>query len=172
MYRIAAAALAALGLGATAAAADVSRSDGAPDVIAQSLAHTLDAAMGVGSFDTFHAALRATGLSATLDRDGPFTVLAPTDEAFAALPDGTVDRLMRPEHRDELAELLRAHMLEGELRAADVIGERREVQTLAGTTLTIDSVAALDIGGASALALDIPATNGVIHVIDRVIVPN
>jgi uncharacterized surface protein with fasciclin (FAS1) repeats len=141
------------------------------ETVGQPLGLTLDAALGVGSFDVLSAALRATGLDAELDHRGPYTVFAPTDAAFEALPPGTIERLMRPENRAELARLVMVHLVPGEIRAADVLGERRTVTTLAGTPLVIDSRTELRIGGARALMLDVPATNGLIHVVDRVLLP-
>lgn len=176
MLRVAAAALVALGLAATLHA-QTPPDPGAVaeeplgETVGQPLGLTLDAALGVGSFDVLSAALRATGLDAELDHRGPYTVFAPTDEAFAALPQGTMERLMRPENRAELARLVMAHLVPGEIRAADVLGERRTVTTLAGTPLVIDSRTELRIGGARALMLDVPATNGLIHVVDRVLLP-
>jgi uncharacterized surface protein with fasciclin (FAS1) repeats len=141
------------------------------ETVGQPLGLTLDAALGAGSFDVLSAALRATGLDAELDHRGPYTVFAPTDAAFGALPQGTLERLMQPENRAELARLVMAHLVPGAIRAQDVLGERRTVTTLAGTPLVIDSRTELRIGGARALMLDVPATNGVIHVVDRVLWP-
>jgi uncharacterized surface protein with fasciclin (FAS1) repeats len=174
MCRAAAALLLILGLAAGAGAetpAAEPADERLGETVGQPLGLTLDAALGVGSFDVLSAALRATGLDAELDHRGPYTVFAPTDAAFEALPPGTIERLMRPENRAELARLVMVHLVPGEIRAADVLGERRTVTTLAGTPLVIDSRTELRIGGAQALMLDVPATNGLIHVVDRVLLP-
>jgi uncharacterized surface protein with fasciclin (FAS1) repeats len=161
--------LAALGLatGATAAAA----APGDSPTPTHSIAETLDAGLGVGSFNTLHAALRETGLEGLLHNEGPLTIFAPTDEAFAALPAGTVERLMDPAGHDALVALLQRHVVPGMVMAEEVLGRSFEVDTLAGAPLAIDARTIFSVGGAGLLARDIPASNGVVHVIDRVLVP-
>lgn len=161
--------LAMIGLttGATAAAAAVPGEAPAP----HSIAETLDAGMGVGSFNTLHAALRDTGLESVLHSEGSLTIFAPTDEAFAALPAETVERLMSPAGRDDLIALLQRHVVSGAVVAEEVLGRAFEVDTLAGAPLSIDARTIFSVDGASLLARDIPASNGIVHVIDRVLLP-
>lgn len=161
--------LAAFGLaaGATGAAAAVPGAADAP----HSIAETLDAGMGVGSFNTLHAALRDTGLESLLAGEGPLTIFAPTDDAFAALPAETRERLLDPAGRDALTALLRGHVVPGMILADEMLGRTVEVGTLAGAPLEIDARTIFSVGGAGLLARDIPASNGVVHVIDRVLLP-
>ncbi len=121
-----------------------------------------------GSFTTLIAALEAASLTETLEGDGPFTVFAPTDEAFAALPDGALDNLLA--NPDQLAEVLTLHVVAGRATAADVV-EIDRVTTVQGSTLPIDTSNGVNVGGANVVAADVEASNGVIHVIDRVILP-
>lgn len=138
---------------------------------AQAAANIVDVAVGAGSFNTLVAAVKAAGLVDTLKGDGPFTVFAPTDEAFAKLPEGTVENLLKPENKDQLVKILTYHVVPGKVMAADVVkitkaktveGSEVEVSTNNGTVM---------IDGAKVLKTDIAASNGVIHVIDSVIMP-
>lgn len=149
-------------IGATMAATAVSAAD--QDIV--------DTAIGAGSFNVLVAAVEAAGLVDTLRGDGPFTVFAPTDEAFAALPDGTVEELLQPENRDQLVAILTYHVIPGAVMSTDIAGQTLEVATVQGSTVDIDATSGVTIDGASVTAADIVATNGVIHVIDRVILPN
>lgn len=127
-------------------------------------------ASAAGSFGTLVAAVAAAGLVETLQGGGPFTVFAPTDEAFAALPDGLVDALLKEENRDTLVKVLTYHVLGAEVSAADVA--TGDVATVEGSTVAVhvgDTVRLND--SATVTATDVKASNGVIHVIDAVLVP-
>jgi uncharacterized surface protein with fasciclin (FAS1) repeats len=132
----------------------------------------VDTAVSAGSFKTLAAALEAGGLVETLKGDGPFTVFAPTDEAFAKLPAGTVESLLKPENKDRLVAVLTYHVVPGTVKAADVV-KLKSARTVNGQSVTIkvtDGVVTID--GAKVTATDIAASNGIIHVIDSVILPN
>jgi uncharacterized surface protein with fasciclin (FAS1) repeats len=125
-------------------------------------------------FSTLLAAVGAADLGETLSGEGPFTVFAPTDEAFAALPEGTLDSLLEPEAKDDLAGILTYHVVSGEIMAADV--QPGEVATVNGGTFTVSTdggVAITDANGGTAnvVVTDVQASNGVIHVIDAVLLP-
>ena len=132
----------------------------------------VDVAAGNADFETLVAAVKAAGLVDTLNGAGPFTVFAPTDEAFAKLPAGTVENLLKPENKDKLVALLTYHVVPGKVLAADVVGLDNATTvngavadiTVTGTTVKVDD--------ATVTATDIPASNGVIHVIDTVIMPD
>jgi uncharacterized surface protein with fasciclin (FAS1) repeats len=131
----------------------------------------VDTAVEAGQFTTLAAALGAAGLVETLKGPGPFTVFAPTDEAFAKLPEGTVETLLQPENRDQLTAILTYHVVPGTVMAADVVNVD-EAETVNGEMLNVtvngDTVMVND---ATVIATDIVATNGVIHVVDSVILP-
>jgi len=131
----------------------------------------VDTAVGAGQFNTLAAALTAAGLVETLKGEGPFTVFAPTDEAFAALPAGTVDNLLKPENKDQLTAVLTYHVVPGKVMAADVV-KITEAKTVNGATITVkvDGETVM-INDAKVTAADVAASNGVIHVIDKVILP-
>jgi uncharacterized surface protein with fasciclin (FAS1) repeats len=132
----------------------------------------VDTAVGAGQFNTLAAALTAADLVDTLKGDGPFTVFAPTDAAFAKLPAGTVENLLKPENRDQLVAVLTYHVVPGKVYAADVV-KLTGATTLNGSDVRI---AVVDVGvridNANVVTTDIAASNGVIHVIDAVILPN
>ena len=129
-------------------------------------------AVGAGQFNTLAAALTAAGLVETLQGEGPFTVFAPTDEAFAKLPEGTVEELLKPENRDQLTAILTYHVVAGKVYAADVV-KLTAATTVNGADVTIAATdAGVTIDAANVIATDIAASNGVIHVIDSVILPN
>ena len=131
----------------------------------------MQTALAAGNFNTLATALGAAGLVDALQGEGPFTVFAPTDEAFAAIPEATLASLLKPENKDKLVAILKLHVIEGRAFAAQVV-EAHELSPLAGGPL---SVRAKDgqvmIGKARVLATDVQATNGVIHVIDSVLLP-
>ena len=131
----------------------------------------VDTAVAAGNFTTLAAALQAGGLVDTLKSDGPFTVFAPTDEAFAKLPAGTVESLLKPENRDQLVAILKYHVVPGEVKAAEVV-KLTSAPTANGSDVAIrvegDSVFVND---SRVVATDIAASNGVIHVVDTVILP-
>lgn len=134
----------------------------------------VDVAVGAGTFKTLAAALGAADLVATLKGAGPFTVFAPTDEAFAKLPPGTVENLLKPENKEKLKEILLLHVVPGSVTAADVV-KLTEAKTAGGKTVKISTDGGVKVGTATGLAnvvkTDIKAKNGVIHVIDAVILP-
>lgn len=131
----------------------------------------VDTAVSAGSFTTLAAALDAAGLIDTLKGDGPFTVFAPTDEAFAALPEGTVEMLLLPENKDKLIAVLTYHVVPGKVEAADVV-KLDSAATVNGESVTIAATdAGVTVDNANVVMTDIEASNGVIHVIDAVIVP-
>lgn len=135
-------------------------------------ADIVDTAVAAGSFNTLVAAVQAADLVGVLKSDGPFTVFAPTDAAFAALPAGTVETLLKPENKDQLVAVLTYHVVPGAVKSGDLLGKKLDVKTVQGTTVAIDATKGVTVDGASVVTADIMATNGVIHVIDRVILPN
>ena len=158
----AAAAGALLGLGACA------QQDTGSDIV--------DIAAGNPDFSTLVAALQAAGLVDTLKGEGPFTVFAPTNAAFNALPAGTVDTLLQPENVDQLRSILTYHVVPGSYTSGDVLGQVVDVATVNGKTVRVDGTggkldAAVRVNDANVTSADIFATNGVIHVIDKVLIP-
>lgn len=129
----------------------------------------VDVAVANGSFDTLVAAVTAADLAETLSGEGPFTVFAPTDDAFAALPEGLVDALLLPENKDTLAKILTYHVVAGEVMAADVTDG--DVETVEGQTVALATEGGVTVNGANVIIADVPASNGVIHAIDAVILP-
>ena len=127
-------------------------------------------AQEAGSFATLIAAVEAAGLVETLQGDGPFTVFAPTDEAFAALPEGTVEELLKPENIDQLTAILTYHVVPGKVMSGD-LADDMEAETVQGSTVTIDLDNGVMVEEATVVTADVEASNGVIHVIDRVILP-
>ena len=120
-------------------------------------------------FSTLVAALTAGGLVETLQGAGPFTVFAPTDAAFAALPAGVLDKLLLPENKDVLVAILTYHVVAGKVMAADVMAG--DVPTVEGSNVALDTAYGVTVNGATVTTADVAASNGVIHVIDAVIVP-
>lgn len=135
-------------------------------------ADIVDTAVANGSFKTLVAAVQAAGLVETLKSKGPFTVFAPTDDAFAKLPAGTVENLLKPENKDQLVAVLTYHVIPGKVMAADIAGKAMDVTTVQGSTAMIDAKKGVKIDGATVVIADVEASNGVIHVIDQVILPN
>ena len=131
----------------------------------------VDVAVGAGDFNTLVAAVTAAGLVDTLKGPGPFTVFAPTDAAFAKLPAGTVESLLLPENKAKLTEILTYHVVPGETRAAALAGQFLNVATVAGPTVQIDGRSGVRVNDAMVVAADVDASNGVIHVIDTVLLP-
>jgi uncharacterized surface protein with fasciclin (FAS1) repeats len=132
----------------------------------------VDVAVEAGSFTTLVAAVEAAGLVDTLKGEGPFTVFAPTDEAFAALPEGTVEGLLEEENRDALIAILTYHVIPGAVMSSDIAGQELSVATVNGQEVDIDATDGVMIDGATVVQADIEASNGVIHVIDTVILPD
>jgi uncharacterized surface protein with fasciclin (FAS1) repeats len=130
----------------------------------------VDTAVGAGTFNTLAAALTAAGLVETLKGEGPFTVFAPTDDAFAALPAGTVEDLLKPENKDKLVAVLTYHVVPGKVMSTDLT-EGMTAATVNGANVTITLEGGAKVNGANVTTADIAATNGVIHVIDAVILP-
>jgi transforming growth factor-beta-induced protein len=131
----------------------------------------VDTAVSAGSFDTLVAAVKAAGLVDTLKGPGPFTVFAPTDEAFAKLPAGTVEELLKPENKSKLVAILTYHVVPGKVMAKDVV-KLHEAKTANGQELTVKSqMGSVMVNNAKVVKTDILCTNGVIHVIDTVVLP-
>lgn len=130
----------------------------------------VDTAVGAGSFTTLVAAVQAAGLVDTLKGEGPFTVFAPTDAAFAALPAGTVEDLLKPENKDKLVAVLTYHVVPGKVMSTD-LSEGMMAKTVQGSDVTITLEGGPKVNGAVISTPDVAASNGVIHVIDAVILP-
>jgi uncharacterized surface protein with fasciclin (FAS1) repeats len=131
----------------------------------------VEKAKSAGTFNTLLTAATAAGLVETLKGPGPFTVFAPSDEAFAKLPAGTVDDLLKPENKDKLTAILTYHVLSGKVMSADIAGKTTMAKTVQGGEVSIDATNGVKVDGATVTTADIEATNGVIHVIDAVIMP-
>lgn len=131
----------------------------------------VDTAVAAGSFKTLVAAVTAAGLVETLKGTGPFTVFAPTDDAFKQLPAGTVDHLLKPENKAELTKVLTLHVMSGNVMAKDVAGQKATPASLAGEALHVDGTHGVTVNGATVTQADIVCSNGVIHVIDAVLLP-
>lgn len=128
-------------------------------------------AEAAGSFKTLVAAVKAADLESTLKGPGPFTVFAPTDDAFAALPAGTVDDLLKPENKAKLASILTYHVVSGNVPSSEAV-KLTSAKTVNGKDLTLSTAnGGLEVNGAKVVQADVKATNGVIHVIDKVIIP-
>jgi uncharacterized surface protein with fasciclin (FAS1) repeats len=126
-------------------------------------------AQGNEDFSTLVAAITAAGLGDALSGEGPLTVFAPTNAAFEALPAGLLDKLLLPENKEVLAQILKYHVVAAKVMAADVAAG--DVTTLEGSTFTIATEGGVTVNTAKVTATDVPASNGVIHVIDAVLVP-
>ena len=131
----------------------------------------VDVAVSAGSFNTLAAALKAAELVTTLKGEGPFTVFAPTDEAFAKLPTGTLESLLKPENKAKLQAILTYHVLSGKVASGDIAGKKLSVKTVQGTNANIDATNGVMIDNAKVIKADIQASNGVIHAINAVILP-
>ena len=129
----------------------------------------VDVAVGAGSFSTLVAAVTAAELVETLSGEGPFTVFAPTDDAFAALPAGVLDALLLPENKALLVQILTYHVVSGMVMAADVTDG--DVATVEGQSVTLSTMNGVTVNGAMVVTADVAASNGVIHAIDAVILP-
>lgn len=132
----------------------------------------VDIAASNPDFSTLVAAVGAAGLVDTLKSDGPFTVFAPTNAAFAALPAGTVESLLEPENKDKLISILTYHVVPGAVTSDQLAGQRLSVATVQGDAVHIDGRTGVTVENANVTAADILATNGVIHVIDAVLIPD
>ncbi len=123
------------------------------------------------NLSTLVAAVEAAGLVDALNGDGPLTVFAPTDEAFAKLPEGTVENLLKPENKDQLVAILTYHVVPGKVMSSDLAGKELSAKTLEGSEVAINATSGVKVDEATVVAADIEASNGVIHVIDTVIIP-
>jgi uncharacterized surface protein with fasciclin (FAS1) repeats len=135
------------------------------------MADIVATAVGAGQFNTLVAAVKAAGLVETLQGPGPFTVFAPTDAAFAKLPAGTIESLLTPEAKAKLVSVLTYHVVSGKVMASDVV-KLTEAPTVQGQKVSIDTTDGVKVNGANVIATDIACDNGVIHVIDAVILPS
>ena len=150
------AAIAALALASPAIAADI-----------------VDTAVKAGQFTTLSTALKAAGLVDTLKGPGPFTVFAPTDDAFKKLPEGAVESLLKPENKAQLVKVLTYHVVPGKVMSTSLAGKKTEVKTVEGGILAIDATSrGVMVDNAKVVSADVVADNGVIHVIDTVLMPN
>jgi uncharacterized surface protein with fasciclin (FAS1) repeats len=131
----------------------------------------VDTAVANGKFTTLVTAVKAAGLVETLKGTGPFTVFAPTDEAFAKLPKGTVEDLLKPENKAKLAAILTYHVVPGKVMAADIKGKKMGVKTVQGTEVAVDATGDVKINDAKVTIADVATSNGVIHAIDTVLMP-
>ena len=131
----------------------------------------VDTAASAGQFNTLVAAVEAADLVTTLKGDGPFTVFAPTDEAFAALPEGTVENLLKPENKDQLVAVLTYHVVSGKIMSSDIAGTATMVESVQGSELDVNATDGVTVDGATVVTADIETDNGVIHVIDKVVLP-
>jgi uncharacterized surface protein with fasciclin (FAS1) repeats len=134
-------------------------------------ADIVDTAVSAGNFETLVAAVKAAGLVGTLKGEGPFTVFAPTDEAFAKLPAGTVEDLLKPENKDKLIGILTYHVVPGKVMSGDIAGKKEMVETVQGGKLSVDATNGVKVDEAMVTTADIETSNGVIHVIDAVVLP-
>jgi uncharacterized surface protein with fasciclin (FAS1) repeats len=135
-------------------------------------ADIVETAQDVGTFQTLLTAAEAAGLVETLKSEGPFTVFAPSDEAFAKLPEGTVESLLKPENQDQLKAILTYHVVPGKTMSSDLAGKQVEVESVQGSEISIDATGDnVMVDDATVTQADIEADNGVIHVIGAVIQP-
>lgn len=134
-------------------------------------ADIVDTAVSAGSFNTLVAAVKAADLVGTLKGTGPFTVFAPTDAAFAKLPAGTVESLLKPENKAKLVAILTYHVIPGKVMASDIAGKSLKVATVQGSNMSVEAHSGVTVDNAKVIQADISASNGVIHVIDTVIMP-
>ena len=153
--------LAAAALGVVSACAPMAQKQ--PDIV--------DIASSNSDFSTLVAAVKAAGLVDTLKGPGPFTVFAPTNEAFAALPAGTVENLLKPENKAKLVAVLTYHVVPGAVTSDQLAGKRLSVKTVEGQNVHIDGRRGVKVNSSTVTTADITASNGVIHVIDAVLLP-
>jgi uncharacterized surface protein with fasciclin (FAS1) repeats len=134
-------------------------------------ATVVDVAASSNQFTTLVAAVQAAGLVPTLTGPGPFTVFAPTDAAFAKLPGGTVESLLRPENRDQLVRILTYHVVPGRITSDQLAGRTTRTRAVSGQNLAVDGRTGVRVNGSTVIRADIQAGNGVVHVIDTVLLP-
>ena len=140
--------------------------------VAAKAADIVDTAVSAGQFETLVTAVKAAGLVETLKGEGPYTVFAPTDEAFAKLPAGTLEDLLKPENKEKLVAVLTYHVVPGKIMAGDIAGKTAMVETVEGSKLSVDATNGVRVDDAKVISADVVASNGVIHVIDTVVLPN
>jgi uncharacterized surface protein with fasciclin (FAS1) repeats len=144
-------------------------------LLASSLANAknlVETAVDAGQFKTLVTAVKAAGLAETLSGPGPFTVFAPTDAAFAKLPKGTVEDLLKPENKAKLTAILTYHVVPGKVMSKDIAGKKTDAKTVNGQALAVDATAGVTLNGAAKVTTaDVAADNGVIHIIDTVVLP-
>ena len=138
---------------------------------ADKMVDIVDTAVAAGSFKTLVTAVKAAGLVDTLKGEGPFTVFAPTDEAFAKLPVGTVENLLKPENKKQLVAILTYHVVSGKVMSKDIVGKKTMAKSVEGGEISVDATDGVMVYNAKVVKADIEASNGVIHVIDAVIMP-
>ena len=140
--------------------------------VAAQAADIIDTAVGAGQFNTLAAALKAGDLIVVLKGNGPFTVFAPTDEAFKKLPPGTVENLLKPENKAQLVKILTYHVVPSKVMSTDLAGKKTDAKTVQGDTVAVDAtMGGVTVNGAKVVKADVGADNGVIHVIDTVLIP-
>jgi uncharacterized surface protein with fasciclin (FAS1) repeats len=135
------------------------------------LVDIVDTAANAGSFTKLVAAVKAAGLTETLKGSGPFTIFAPNDDAFGKLPKGALENLLKPQNKDQLISILTYHALGGKVMSKDVSGKAMKAKSLQGAEISIDATKDVMIDKSKVLTADIEASNGVIHVIDSVMMP-
>ena len=138
---------------------------------ADKMVDIVDTAVAAGSFKTLVTAVKAAGLVDTLKGKGPFTVFAPTDEAFAKLPAGTVENLLKPENKKQLVAILTYHVVSGKVMSKNIAGKMTMAKSVEGGEISVDATDGVMVDNAKVVKADIEASNGVIHVIDAVIMP-
>ena len=154
----------------SSAAVEESAIEEADDMVGEASVGTIvDVASANPDFSTLVAAITAADLGETLSGEGPFTVFAPTNEAFAALPPGVLDALLLPENKDALTKILTYHVVSGQVMAADITDG--DVATVEGQNVTLSTADGVTVNGAAVVTADIVTDNGVIHVVDAVLVP-
>lgn len=134
-------------------------------------ADIVDTAIAAGSFKTLVAAVTAADLVGTLKSKGPFTVFAPTDAAFAKLPAGTLESLLKPENKAKLVAILTYHVVPGKVMSSAIAGKSLKVDSVQGSKISVEALSGVMVDKASVIQADIETSNGVIHVIDAVILP-
>ena len=135
-------------------------------------ADIVDTAVKAGQFNTLAAALKAGDLIVVLKGAGPFTVFAPTDEAFKKLPPGTVENLLKPENKAQLVKILTYHVVPGKVMSSALAGKKTDAKTVQGDMVMVDAtMGGVTVNGAKVVTADVAADNGVIHVIDTVLIP-
>ena len=140
--------------------------------VAAQAADIVDTAVGAGQFNTLAAALKAGDLIVVLKGNGPFTVFAPTDDAFKKLPPGTVENLLKPENKAQLVKILTYHVVPGKVMSTDLAGKKTDAKTVQGDAVSVDAtMGGVTVNGAKVVKADVAADNGVIHVIDTVLIP-